>query len=254
MAGQFDFTLAGGAHHIGMGRASVSLSGLPAVFNNPAGIASVSGLAFSVNGLRRYNIEGLNYFSGGGIYGNEINGFGFRIIQKGLEGYKETNGALSYARKLSDQISVGGSFNYYHLTQLELDNAAFYSFDIGLISRVSKDVTIGVKVSNPIRQSTESNQVLISGLRLGLLYRLSKNMKIVSEIEKVSSFSPDIKVGINYEVIEKVEFLIGVIPTLSEYSFGFSHDVSPSLQITGSFTYNLLFDFSPAFGINYTSF
>jgi hypothetical protein len=254
LAGQFDFSLAGGARHIGMGRATVSLDGLPAVFHNPAGIAGVSGYAIGINGLKRYNINGLNYFSGGGIVGNDVNGIGFRIIQKGLDGYKETNGALSYARKLSDQISIGGSLNYYHLSQLDLEKNAYYSFDIGMISQLSRDFSLGIKISNPIRQSIEGDYTLISSIRLGLLYRLSKNIYIVSEIEKSSTISPDVKFGINYKAIEKIEILIGVIPTLSEYSFGFSYDINPSLQIVGSFTYNLLFDLSPAFGLNYSSF
>lgn len=251
--GQFDFDLAGGTRHLSLGRASVSGSGSEAIFNNPAGLAHSQGIMLSVNALRRYNIAGLDYFSGGLAYGHNLNAFSFKISQKGLDDYRESSFGFSYARHISEQISLGSTFNYNHLSQIEFDDSGYFSFDVGLLSKISDKLVLGLQIINPTNRKIDDFNVKFSAIRLGTKLLISKELDLYTEIQKNSGLNPELKVGIDYKIIQNFNVLIGVIPTNSEFTFGFGYIFNNKIDINGAFLYDQRIDISPAFGLSYNS-
>lgn len=250
---QFDFDLASGTHHASIGRASVSASGIDAIFNNPAGLAETSGVLFNLNALRRYNIAGLDYYSAGISYCTNHNAFSFRLMQKGLDDFRETGFGFSYARYISQKISIGSSFNYNHLSQLEFDKSGYFTFDIGVLSKISEKVVLGLKITNPTNRKIDDYNTILSGIRFGSRFMISNELILFTEIQKNTGLNPDLKFGVDYKVINNFNLLLGVIPSNSEFTFGFGYIFNNSMGLTGAFLYDQRIDVSPAFGISYNA-
>jgi hypothetical protein len=238
---------------LSLGRASVSASGPEALYNNPAGLNNFSGFLVNINALRRYNIAGLDYYSGGMAYGIGNSIFSLRLMQQGLDDFQESNFGFSYTRKLAESIVTCVTFNYNHLSQSEFSGKVFFTFDIGLQSKVSEKFILGMSIVNPTNRKIDDFHAINAGIRLGSKFLISNELNIYTEIQKNIGFDPEIKVGIEYSIVENFNVLIGVIPTYSEYSFGLSYRFNNTMQINGAFLYDQRIDISPAFGLTYNA-
>ncbi|HMQ07787.1 MAG TPA: hypothetical protein PKC30_10840 [Saprospiraceae bacterium] len=245
---QLGFELAGGPEHLSLGRATVSMKGLSSIFSNQAGLTYVNGFGIEVNALRRYNIQGLDIFSLGTALQVGDGAFGLTLAQYGFDTYREQKFALAYARKMSRDFSASLQFDVMNVRVAEFGNRLFFSFEAGLYTEISKTVHLGVHIFSPAGVSFDEEYNIPSRIRMGPKFILSPELDVYIEFEKIIDLAPALKLGIDYGFRESFSLRFGVIPTLSEYSFGFNYRFQNAMEIRGSASYDGLLGISSGFG------
>ncbi len=249
--GQLGFDFAGGPEHLGLGRATVSMKGLSSIFSNQAGLAFIEGFGIEANALRRYNIQGLDLFSLGVAYQVGEGAFGISMAQYGFDSYKEQKLGLAYARKMSSDFSASLQFDLMNIRVSEFGNRFFFSFELGFYSEISNSVHLGVHVFSPAGISLDEDYNIPARFRMGPKFILSPELNVYVEFEKVIDLDPALKLGIDYAFQRNFRLRLGIIPTLSEYSFGFSYRFQDSMDLRGSASYDGILGTTSAIGFAY---
>ena len=249
---QFGFDFAEGAKSISMGRSSVALSGPNSVLANQAGMVYTKDLDIALNASKKYNISGLNLFSLGLIKNTGYGTFGIALYQFEFDAYKEQKVGLAYARKLSEGLSIGIQFDYLNLVLPEFDNHSYITSEIGIYSEISPVVHLGGHIYSPFNIVIDNDSQVPTRFRLGPKFIISDDVVAYTEIEKVIDLPAVLKLGISYLLENNFQFLMGVVPTLSEFSFGFSYTFDDSYNVDGGFIYDQRLGITPALGISYS--
>ncbi len=248
---QLGFDFAGGPEHLGLGRATVSMKGLSSIFSNQAGLAFVEGFGIEANALRRYNIQGLDLFSLGIAHQVGEGAFGLSIAQYGFDTYKEQKLGLAYARKMSSDFSASLQFDLMNIRVSEFGNRFFFSFELGLYSEISNTVHLGVHIFSPAGISLDEDYNIPARFRMGPKFILSPELNVYVEFEKIIDLDPAVKLGIDYAFQRNFRLRLGIIPTLSEYSFGFSYRFQDTMDLRGSASYDGILGTTSSIGFAY---
>ena len=253
LEGQFSFTLGTGTESISMGRTSVTLGGPSSVFGNQAMMIFVESFSLTANAARRYNIDGLDMFNVGVVYPSALGQFGLSIQQYGLKGYKEQKIGLAYSKKIATNSGISIQGDILNLQQFEFGNKSFISVEVGFISRLSDEITLGAHITSPASSDIDGQYSLPTRFRIGPKISLSNNTDIYLEIEKIIDQDPLIKTGLEYRMNDLFAIRMGFIPEPSEFSFGFAYSFAQTLSLDGGFLYDQRLGISPAVGLRYVS-
>lgn len=157
--------LGAGARAIGMGDAYVALGGdASSVYWNPAGAVGVDNIDVIL--MHSEWFEGIRYEFAGGVQSDGRQAFGIGLVglytddieERGDDPLAEPFGTFrvfdfslsgTYARRLTEQFDVGGSFKYLNET-IDEKSAAGFAVDVGAIYRVTAlpGLSAGVAVQN----------------------------------------------------------------------------------------------------------
>lgn len=249
--GQFWFPQ--GAACISRGYTSVAVADEWSASNNQAGMAAlqhpVAGLYYQNSYLmRELSSQAIcvTYPTGYGTFGTTMNYSGNSTLNTWKAG-------LAYARTFSGLVSAGLQLDLIGMHISEgLGSGLTGTFEAGLQFRISKSLTIGTHVFNPVCASfgnRHDNPVPVI-LRTGLWYSFSGKLNLSAEIMK-SSFAPiEFHSGLEYEINRQVTARLGAATAPFRYTLGcgfrldrFSLDVSAS--------YHELLGFSPQSSLQY---
>jgi hypothetical protein len=249
--GQLGFQLGGGAESNAMARTSATIKGAGSVLNNQATMVDVTSWAFTANASRRYNISGLDVLSFGAIYHSTLGHLGLVITQYGYEGYKEQKIGIAYAKKISSGTSIGIQADWMNLSLLEFGNSSFFTAEIGIYSELSENIHLGAHIFSPAGIAIDDEYDIPTRITIGPKFIISDNLEAYAEIEKVIDLDPAFKAAIAYKIQDQLTLRLGVIPSQSEYSFGFSYNFDKAVSVDGSFMYDQRLGTSPGVGIQY---
>jgi len=231
-----------GARSSGMGGYSTTLSDLWSTNNNQAGLGFITDLSGGIYYENRFLLKETSYKAGAFVLPVKTGALGFSVTSFGFELYNETKAGLSYGQRFGEKFSMGVQINYLN-TSLSQDYGSKSSFTaaIGLIAKLSNQLTMGVHVYNPSRSKLAEydNERIPTIMKLGLDYRFSDKVMFAVETEKDIDFDAVVKAGLEYHVTE-IFYLRGGIstnPTQSSFGFGlqlkdFKLDLSSSFHQT----------------------
>jgi hypothetical protein len=230
-----------------------SISGVDALFINPAGISSGSKVELLVSYEVPYgDIEGLRSAILGFKYANFALGISEYFLNLEGEGrYAEGMYILSYGRNIG-VINVGGSVNVYKFQDPRFGTDYTGGIDLGIQSAVSDFVSAGVFYKNITRSSLRGNElpqyldmgmsVSIQGLSSTYLsFRMSPgNSPIFMLGEEVILANGFLKIrgGLNYgEDYKKASFGLGInLKNFTiDYAYSTNFELSPSHSFGLSF-------------------
>ena len=177
---------------------------------NPALLAFQKGWHWGLGAEKRISMPGwvsmLSVISIENRYGK----WGLGVAQEGIAGFSKQQGALTHARELSDEISMGVTLGFLR------NKAAGYAASIdpiasvGMVLDLTKSLQLGLTVSNDYSVvSTHS----LTGLKLGagFCFRPSSLVNIRLQCLKESGYKAGLLVACSYRPSSIVKISMGVL-------------------------------------------
>lgn len=217
-----DFSL--GARSAGMANATVALSDAHSFQHNVATLTFVeyATLGFSVKNsfaLKTLNIGGVEF-----MQPSSLGAFRIALMHYGDELYSESQVGLAYARLFGKALSAGMQLQYRN-TRLGADYGSKNNLlvDVGLHTKVSKNLAVGVQLANPNRTvlSTDYNERYPTVFRMGLEYKVSDKVLLLTEGEKRTQERLLGKMGLEYQFKSSFYLRTGITTNPIQNSFGF---------------------------------
>jgi hypothetical protein len=193
-----------GARRTALGGAFTGVKGdLWALWTNPAGIAGMQGPAAGVYFERRYLIPDLNNGAAGFVMpfkGNHFAGIDFNAY--GIsQYYNESRVGLTYATDIIERLRFGVKFNYTQTSILNYGSASSFFIDAGIQADVTKKIIIGARVynANRARLDKDLGEDIPTLLSMGVAWKPSDKLMLVSDVEKHFDFPITWRGGIEYK-------------------------------------------------------
>ncbi len=253
-----------GARSLGLGRVSVTQQDFWSIQNNQAGLAACKDISLGLAYENKFLIDILSLNTLGFVLPTKYGGFGLMVRYFGYPSYSETKFGFAFGRKFGDNFSAGLQLDYLSVNIAEdYGNAGYFTFEIGIRSRISDRIILAAHAFNPIAVKAVANpgETATSIFRLGLLFEVSRELSISVETEKDLVYKPLIRGGLEYRIFEKsfVRFGYSTLPgpvqsgnfnIASEYTFGFGLNYQ-SIVLDVAASMHQVLGWSPSFSIIY---
>ena len=146
--------------------------------------------------------------------------------------------------------------NWYYLsTKLiqEYGSNSSVTVAIGLISRLSNELSLGVYIYNPTRNKLAEfdNERIPTIMKLGLDYHFSEKVILALETEKNIDFDAILRLGIEYHIINKLYLRGGIATDPIQSSFGFGLELK-EFKIDFSSSFHQTLGVTPGISLLYT--
>jgi hypothetical protein len=244
-----------GGRSSAMGGTAVCFSDFWSVNNNQAGIAYYKSYAtgfyyenkFLLKELSLKNIS-LIVPTSSGVFGVNYSYFGYNI-------YNEQKLGIAYAKAFGKDFSAGIQLDYLGISIGDnYGTKNNITFEIGILAKLSNQVTIGAHAFNPINVllSNYNKETIPSVLKLGMCYTISDKIILTLETEKNIYYNAVLKLGLEYKIIKDVFVRTGIStnPLFNTFGFGFNYgkctfDFSSSIHQTLGYSpqFSMIYNF-----------
>ncbi len=242
-----------GARSAAMGGFTTTLSDVWSTNNNQAGLGFMTDFSGGIYYENRFLLKETSYKAAALVLPVKIGALGISVTSFGFELYNETKAGLSYGQRFGDKFSVGVQLNYLNtkLTQ-EYGTKTSITGAIGLIAKLSKELSLGVHIYNPTRSKLAEydNERIPTIMKLGLDYRFSEKVTLGVETEKDMNFDAVVKAGLEYHVTEVLYLRGGISTNPTQYAFGFGMKLK-DFKIDLSSSFHQTLGMTPAISIIY---
>jgi len=242
-----DNTPAGGRSS-SLGNTSLGFADVWSVHNNQAAMAFLNKPAAGLYYENKFLIKELNVQAGAVVLPTKSGVFGLSLSYYGNKLYCEGKTGLAYAKNFGHRFSAGIQLDYLFTRIAEnYGTRHSFTFEIGLLGKITKNLTLAAHVFNPInvRLADYNNERIPAIIRLGVLYSFSDNLLVALEAEESISLKPGINAGIEYRLLKKAFFRIGLSASDHiQYSFGLGLDVK-NISIDIAAAYHPVLGISP---------
>jgi len=243
-----------GAHANSMGNASVTFEDVYSVQNNQATLAFVENASAGISTQNFYLIEGgLNaHYAVAALPTNKAGVFGLSANYAGDNTFNQTKIGLAYGRKLAENVGIGVQLDYVGTKTETVGTGAAFTFDIGLLYKPVKNLSIGAKVFNPIRAKTgmDYEEEIPSIINVGIAYMPSTKVTICIEGEQNIQDDIRFKAGAEYNIIEQLYLRGGYLSNPSMLTAGLGIKIK-SLNLDFSSQFHQQLGLIPGVGISY---
>jgi len=243
--------LPAGARGVGMGNTGVSNRDIHSIFSNIAGIAFLQGSQFALFGEERFAGSGISNIAVGASHSVGIGAFGLILQNYGIEDFNEQKIGLGYARKLSDKLSLGVQFDFLNTRITDHGSASIFTFEIGFLAPISKELTVGARIFSPIRVTIVDDEEVLGVLGIGFSYQPSKKVTFNGEVEKGVDTDISVRAGIEYQIHPVVSLRVGGASNPTLITFGLGFKISDQFSIDVASSYHQTLGLSPGVGLRY---
>lgn len=231
-----------GSRSMAMGGFSTTLSDVWSTNNNQAGLGYLDNISGGIYYESRFMLKETAFKAGTFALPTKLGAFGLSVTSFGYSLYNETKAGISYGQKLGEKIALGVQMNYLNVKlNQDYGQKSTLTAAVGLIARLTQELTMGVHVYNPtrVKLADYNNERIPTIMKLGLDYKFSEKVFLALETEKDMNYGAIAKVGLEYIPID-ILYLRGGIsthPTMSSFGFGvklkdFKLDLSSSFHQT----------------------
>ncbi len=248
---QNDAASIGGARSLGMGATGVVFQDIHSLFTNQAGLANLEDLEVTAFGRQRFLLSSLNNFSLGVAYPTNSGTIGLSLDYFGFSTFNEQKIGIAYGRKLFDKLQIGAKFDFLNTRIEEFGSRSNFTFELGFISELLPELTLGAHIYNPLRLEITEDEILPSILTIGAGYKPSEKVLLILELQKDVDFPATFKGGVEYYVIDIFSIRAGVGNQPSAFSFGFGLKLKSGIAIDLASSYHTILGFTPSVGLVY---
>ncbi|RLD91589.1 MAG: hypothetical protein DRJ09_00700 [Bacteroidetes bacterium] len=243
-----------GARNAGICRSSTALTGFWNILNNQAGLATLKNPAAGISYESKFSLNQLSnktvaiaYPTGAGVLGIDFNHFGYQQ-------YNEMKVGLVYARAFGKYLRIGLQLDYLQTTLGQgYGSKKNITFELGVQSDISNEVTLGAYVYNPIRVkfSDYADERVPAIIRFGLTWHFSESFLATVEAEK-SSFYPKVIIrgGLEYSLKKKFFMRTGFSSGEEVFAIGFGIHIK-RMQFDIAAIMHQTLGFSPQASLSY---
>jgi len=249
---QSNASYVGGAHNTSMAGGSTMFSGVESIYFNPAGLTTLDNFGLDISYNRRYNLNELATVSLAGAKKIRKNAVGISVSRFGYSAYSENRAGISYARKIFNNVSIGGSFHYLGYNIDQYGSATRFTFDFGVQSEINDKLHLGAYIFNPGSISLNDDQDVPSRIGIGLKYMASSKASIFIDASKTIDRDIDFKFSVDYKVVESFSLRGGANVTQSSIHFGPAYHMKNGLSIIGGYSFDNRLGHSTGLSISYS--
>jgi hypothetical protein len=209
-----------GARSFAMAGCALTASDIYSGLNNQATMAFNKNSSIAISSTRKFNFSDLSYHSFTGIYKLKNSAFGLSASYNGISNYNNSLIGLSYARLLSQKISVGIQFDYLNKNIAEYGSHSAVTFEAGFLYKASKQLDFAVHTFNPIQvqQGFENAEKYPSILAAGITYKPAETFSLSAEVNNSYNDNSSLRIGAEYKPVKEVAIRAGI--NNNEYCFG----------------------------------
>jgi hypothetical protein len=212
------------AHHFALGGATSTLSGNLNALDNQGTLSNEDSVSVSLAFKNDYFLSELSTYGLGVVYPTKSGTWGAIVTRFGNQYYSQNNLGLAYGRKLHDWFSFGMRLNYQTLQQNEYGNTKYATVEFGVLSKVSKNLSLGAHVYNPFRSKVvfegEGYYRIGTVLRLGANYSLDQ-VSLLLDLESNTQSNLLLRSGLEYHVSKNIDLRLGFVFPQQQISTGF---------------------------------
>ena len=241
-------TFSNSARSLSLANASVTLQDVWAQLNNPAALVGMKNQAFGISYQNRFGLKELQ--TQGVVYALPLKkvvlSAGSQLY--GYQQYRTVKSGIGVSMALSEKVSAGVKLNHHFIRLNEnYGTSSSLSADLGLLVKFNERIHFGFSALNVGRSkvSPNLNERLPSALRLGLSYRISDQLIMLTEIEKNVISPLQVKCASEYKPTAKWYFRGGVSTAPLSFSFGVGGRFKELFQLDVGTAYHQLLGWSP---------
>ncbi|MCK5857391.1 MAG: hypothetical protein KAG64_07870 [Bacteroidales bacterium] len=212
-----------GGRSAAMGGVGAANNDFWSVNNNQAGLGFAEGSGVGFYYDNHFLIKELSLNQLSAVFKTKRGGFGLNVSYFGYGQYNEKKIGLAYGMKLGKRFALGVQMDYLHTFIAEnYGSKSMFTFEIGLMTKITDELTLGAHVYNPIRtQISEYNdERLPTLLKLGLNWDLAKDFTAAIEAESDMNNPLILRAGLEYNIMDLMYARIGVSNNPNVFSFG----------------------------------
>jgi hypothetical protein len=210
-----------GPRALGMGSVSVTSKDAWSLFNNPGGLAELDQTSALFAYRTIFDFSPFNTVSAGSVIPTTIGTAGISVFRFGDDEFNSQMLSGMFSHQIGI-ISLGLRANYLQFNIEGFGRKAIFVADIGAIAKLSDQLSFGVQVTNFTQSSVsdEDQERVPTIINIGLSYEPTSNLFITVEGEKDVDLEADLKIGVEYKVLEKIFVRTGFTVDKGTHSFG----------------------------------
>lgn len=240
-----------GARGAAMGNAAVTFTDIYSAFSNQAGLGLLEQSAIAVTGEQRFLLNEIRSISAAAAYPTTSGTIALTANYFGFDDFNEQRFGLAYGRKLFDQLSIGAQFVALNTRIPEYGNNTVFTFEIGVLSEILPDLTLGAHIYSPVRIELVPDEDLPAIFNLGLAYHPSEKVTLNAQVEKADEYPARVRAGVEYQLIDPLYLRVGIVTDPSVFSFGLGLQLDNGLAIDVASSYQQLLGFTPTVSLIY---
>lgn len=246
-------TLPRGARSVGQGNANVTISDSWSLFNNIGALGMIAGSSIAVGYDHRFNLNELTTLSATAVIHTDGFQYGLSVSSFGEEHFNQSNIGFGIANQLGI-ASLGLKINYFQTNIEGFGRAAAPVLEFGGVAELSPNLFFGAHIYNIANAKVGGNSEdrIPTVVKSGISYRPTEKLMVNIEAEKDILLDAVIKLGIEYNLMDRIWLRSGVNTYPSNLFFGvgfrpknfvidYAMIQSPYLGNTHHFSFGYLF-------------
>lgn len=210
-----------GPRAFGMGSVSVTSKDDWAIFNNPAGISEKEQTSALFAYRTIFDFTPFNTVSAGGVLPTKIGTVGVSVFRFGDDEFNSQMLSGMFSHQIGI-VGLGLRANYLQFNIEGFGRKAIFVADIGAIAKLSDQLSFGVQVTNFSQSSlsADDQERVPTIINIGFSYEPTTDLFITLEGEKDVDLEADLKMGLEYKILDKVFVRTGFTIDAGTHSFG----------------------------------
>ncbi|HNW99475.1 MAG TPA: hypothetical protein PKK00_13800 [Bacteroidales bacterium] len=240
-----------GGRSAGMANASVTLNDFWSIYNNQSGLCGIKKISAGIYYENRFGLKNFGLKAGAvvmpikaGVLGLSMNYFGYSM-------YNESKIGFAYAKKFSENFSMGIQLDYLstHIAE-NYGNRSTVAGEIGLRYQLNKNLCIAGHIYNPARAKIAeyNDERILTVVKVGLSYLCSEKVLLNTETEKDIQYKAVFKAGVEYHPVKEIYFRTGIATNPFLNAFGFGIEIK-NFKLDFATSYHQTLGFSPQFSM-----
>lgn len=214
-------TLPKGARSVGVGNASITIADSWSIFDNIGALGRLASSSIMVGYDHRFNLNELTTLSAGAVIHTEGFQYGLSISSYGGEHFNQSNIGLGIANQLGI-ASLGLKVNYFQTNIEGFGRAAAPVIEFGGVAELGPNLFFGAHMYNLTNAKVGGNSEdrIPTVVKSGISYRPTEKLMVNVEAEKDILLDAVIKLGIEYNLMDRLWLRSGVNTYPSNLFFG----------------------------------
>lgn len=210
-----------GARALALGGVSSVFHDEWSIFNNPAGLTDTQELSALFAYRTIFDFAPFNTVSAGVLLPTPLLNAGFSVYRFGDDIFNSQMASISLARK-TGIIRLGAKFNYLQYNIEGFGRKATFVGDIGVLADLTPELIFGAYIYNFTQSSIskDNREKVPTIISLGIAYSPNEVVTLVIEGEKDIELDPDLKLGLEYQIIDELKARTGFSTLSKTHSFG----------------------------------
>lgn len=150
-----------------------------------------------------------------------IGAFAFSGTTFGFDLYREVTLTATYACHVGDELMVGVSLDWYHLSIRDYGSAATIGADVGLVATLTEQIHWGFSARNVNAPAIGGeDERLPRVFSTGFTYQPAAEVTIALDLVKDILYPTELHIGTEYSILELLDVRCGTSSDPSTYSAG----------------------------------